>query len=224
MNLVICDTNRDICKIVNKEWRDIAVYNADIKDVSKYIKTSKSIAYISPTTMYFEMNNGINVAYSDMFNNIENKLCKKIKKYKSKTNIGYDYLPLGCAMITNVNPKTYLVSTPIRINLAPITERNIYVAFSVALCMIRKYNTYLPDKNKITTIITPIFGIGVGYFNVDILDSITQMKNVYKKYCVKIRKDYKPDEKEVFWGIKEREKIDLSKYDDFNVRWVKNIN
>jgi O-acetyl-ADP-ribose deacetylase (regulator of RNase III) len=91
--------------------------NSLINDVHMNFEETDILYYVSPANSYLSMNGGIDYQFEKMF------LIEKV--LKSKTN----FLEIGKSILTKINEKTFLISSPtMEIPEQIIGTNNVYLA------------------------------------------------------------------------------------------------
>jgi len=189
MNIIFCDIYKrftDACDTQIKshpelqETYNFSVYFGDIRDLKE-----KNAAYISPANSFGSMGGGIDKIYSrDMFPYINKIVMAKIGKLDSRVklkrsfdrlhkNVEYPALPIGEAIITPLSDyeryeTCYLITAPTMIYPCSIKNtNNPKLAFAAALSSVKEWNESHDGDEKITTIICPGLGTGIGGIDPD---------------------------------------------------------
>lgn len=176
---------------------NINFYTGNIRD----IKGSPNIAYLSPANSFGYMDGGVDAAYSEMFPGIQKLIQSKIKSYPFRTALGLSYLPIGSAILADLNllklqtgfetiplnsnivweDHCYLISAPTMWHPQDVSKtNNAYYALMSTLSLIKKYNTTAPDHRKIKTLMCP--GLCTGYGKMSYAQSATQIEKALAEH------------------------------------------
>ena len=107
-NIIIIDKdNEKLPSFTNKEFKTF------LGDVKNYTSSETPIYFVSPANSKGFLNGGIDQAYMDMFDNIQQKVQDKIKTTSPfKDKFGLFYLPIGSAITVQVDENKFLISAP----------------------------------------------------------------------------------------------------------------
>lgn len=164
MKITIVDPKQRLIDIVNEYFSDTEEVTAVVGDFRSY----SADALVSPANSFGIMDGGIDALYVEhLGKDMQKKLQSRIiKKYHGE-------LPVGMSLDIEIDNPQYkwLISAPtMRVPQNISTTDHVYLAFRSMLLTAMK-------NNSIKTIVTPVFGTGIGKMNYEV--AATQMKLAY---------------------------------------------
>jgi O-acetyl-ADP-ribose deacetylase (regulator of RNase III) len=134
----------------------LTTFTGDIRKVPRH-----NSAIVSPANSMGWMDGGIDDIYRKMFPGVQRSVQDAIKSHNYKSALGRYFLPIGSALIVQVEPTNYLICAPTMWHPEPVPEtRNAYWAFRAVLALVDKFNKGRHDK--ISTIVCPGLCTGCG--------------------------------------------------------------
>ena len=134
----------------------LTTFTSDVRKVPRH-----NSAIVSPANSMGWMDGGIDDVYRRMFPGVQGAVQTAIKSHNYKSALGRYFLPIGSALIVQVEPTNYLICAPTMWHPEPVADtRNAYWAFRAVLALVDKFNK--GRRDKISTIVCPGLCTGCG--------------------------------------------------------------
>ena len=154
LQIFLVNLEEKMVKAWKKYFDGIENVSCEVGDIENYFE--KSTAFVSASNSKLFFDGGSDLAYMEMFPNVQRKMKKFVEKFGYTDNFGLkDYLPIGAACIKQFDTK-YLICAPTMLLPQDVSDtNNAYVAFKLVLELL--------DKNpRIDSIVIPAMCAGYG--------------------------------------------------------------
>ena len=181
--IIFCDASREFTTAIQNNIQsmniqspfEIEYYHGNVIDMKR-----DNMTFVSPANSFLFFDGGIDAAYSYIFRGLQKIAQSKLNKdIPYSTILGRKYLPIGSAMVVEVE-NSKIIACPTMFRPQDIRgTRNVYYAILACLNVIRKYNYAVPD-NMIKTIVIP--GMGTGYGKLTWDDRAKQILEAFRDF------------------------------------------